>query len=160
MTRTLSIRAPCLSRVMAREAGLAEEGAGIGGGDGAQRITNRGDHGLPGARPDATQPLLRLGKGLLDGIEVGGGGRHEDHPTAGGFDERAGFGAFMDVAVVPDNDLPARRLGTKISSTNCSQTRWSTAPGSTTRGPMPAVVTVASQVMWGRLPRGTRPMAR
>ena len=42
-------RALCLSRVMAGETGLGEEGAGIGGGDGGQRVADGGHESVPGS---------------------------------------------------------------------------------------------------------------
>ena len=51
-------------------------------------------------------PVLDLGEGLFDGIEVGAVGRQEPEPGAGGFDGVADGLGFVTSQVVHDDDVP------------------------------------------------------
>lgn|SRR5215208_4313295 len=84
---------------------MSEEGAGIGGADSRQGGADSGGDAVPGACPDPTQVLLGLGKGLLDGAEIGRVGGQEDEVTSGRLDARSGFGALVHAEVIQNHNL-------------------------------------------------------
>ena len=62
-------------------------------------------------------PVLDLGEGLFDGIEVGAVGRQEPEPGADGFDRVADALGFVTSQVVHDDDVAGFRVRTSCCST-------------------------------------------
>ena len=65
---------------------------------------------IKGALLGGTHPVLDLGEGLLDRIEVGGVWRQVPEPCAGGFDQAAQGSRFMAAEIVHDDDVTRLQL--------------------------------------------------
>ena len=67
-----------------------------------------------GAPLGAAHPMLDLGEGLLDGIEVGRVRRQEPEPGTGGSDDLADGSRFVTAEVVHDDDIARLQGGHEL----------------------------------------------
>ena len=65
---------------------------------------------VDGALLDAAHPVLDLGEGLLDRIEVGRVWRQIPEPRAGGFNQAAQGGRLVTTEIVHDDDVARLKL--------------------------------------------------
>jgi len=61
-----------------------------------------------------SHPMLDLGEGLLDGVEVGRVGRQEPEPGAGCLDEVADSGGFVGAEIVHDDNVTGLEHGHQL----------------------------------------------
>ena len=65
---------------------------------------------VDGALLGGAHPVLDLGEGLLDRIEVGRVWRQIPEPCAGGFDQGAEGGRFVAAEIIHDDDIAGQQL--------------------------------------------------